>query len=106
MKKEKLTFIFWSPDTTTPQNKLIYASTKEVFKGKLTGITVDIQAVDMGDVICYSEFSLTKSLLKLISKSNYKLIPLDLSLSIFSFTFLYFCYSIDFVELVIYCAVS
>lgn len=45
-----LSYIFWSPDTASPQNKLIYASTKEDLKGKFNGVVADISAFDFGDV--------------------------------------------------------
>uniref|UniRef100_A0ACB8FCE2 Ferric reductase transmembrane component n=1 Tax=Sphaerodactylus townsendi TaxID=933632 RepID=A0ACB8FCE2_9SAUR len=37
-KKEDLVFIFWAPECAPLKNKMIYASSKDAIKKKLTGI--------------------------------------------------------------------
>eukprot|EP00854_Cymbomonas_tetramitiformis_P002664 gene2664-3433_t len=40
---KKLLFILWSPEVASIKNKMMYASTKDFFKGKLSGLAVDLQ---------------------------------------------------------------
>lgn len=40
----------WSPDCSPIKNKMLYASTKDFFKGLLPGIAVELQATDKGEV--------------------------------------------------------
>eukprot|EP00164_Ancoracysta_twista_P000210 GFYU01000302.1.p2 GENE.GFYU01000302.1~~GFYU01000302.1.p2 ORF type:complete len:155 (+),score=52.28 GFYU01000302.1:43-465(+) len=49
-KRNKLCFIFWSPETAKIKDKMIYASTKESFKKALQGLHKDIQANDPDDI--------------------------------------------------------
>lgn len=46
----KLVFIVWNPDTARLKNKMLYASTKDFFKSRLSGIAVEIQATDHDEV--------------------------------------------------------
>ncbi|XP_052575882.1 cofilin-1-like [Peromyscus californicus insignis] len=48
-KKEDLGFIFWDPERAPLESKIIYASSKDAIKKKLTGIKHDLQAN------CYEE---------------------------------------------------
>ena len=46
----KLVFIVWNPDSARLKSKMLYASTKDFFKGRLSGIAVEIQATDFDEV--------------------------------------------------------
>ena len=46
----KILFIFWSPDSTSVQNKMIYASTKDNVKRRFEGIFKEIQACGPSDL--------------------------------------------------------
>jgi len=46
----KLVFIVWNPDSARLKSKMLYASTKDFFKGRLSGIAVEIQATDYDEV--------------------------------------------------------
>ncbi|XP_022276544.2 cofilin-1-like isoform X2 [Canis lupus familiaris] len=48
-KKEDLVFIFWAPESGPLKSKMIYASSKDAIKKKLTGIKHELQAN------CYEE---------------------------------------------------
>uniref|UniRef100_A0A2K5EY71 ADF-H domain-containing protein n=1 Tax=Aotus nancymaae TaxID=37293 RepID=A0A2K5EY71_AOTNA len=48
-KKEDLVFIFWAPESAPFKSKMIYASSKDAIKKKLTGIKHELQAN------CYEE---------------------------------------------------
>uniref|UniRef100_A0A8P0TBR3 ADF-H domain-containing protein n=1 Tax=Canis lupus familiaris TaxID=9615 RepID=A0A8P0TBR3_CANLF len=48
-KKEGLVFIFWAPESAPLKSKMIYASSKDAIKKKLTGIKHELQAN------CYEE---------------------------------------------------
>ncbi|XP_005863510.1 PREDICTED: cofilin-1 [Myotis brandtii] len=48
-KKEDLVFIFWAPESAPLKKKMIYASSKDAIKKKLTGIKHELQAN------CYEE---------------------------------------------------
>uniref|UniRef100_A0A2K5C2C6 ADF-H domain-containing protein n=1 Tax=Aotus nancymaae TaxID=37293 RepID=A0A2K5C2C6_AOTNA len=43
-KKEDLVFIFWAPESVPLKSKMIYASSKDAVKKKLTGIKHELQA--------------------------------------------------------------
>nr|KAF6281617.1 cofilin 1 [Pipistrellus kuhlii] len=47
--KEDLVFIFWAPESAPLKSKMIYASSKDAIKKKLTGIKHELQAN------CYEE---------------------------------------------------
>ncbi|KAL1773086.1 cofilin-1 [Sigmodon hispidus] len=47
--KEDLVFIFWAPESAPLKSKMIYASSKDAIKKKLTGIKHELQAN------CYKE---------------------------------------------------
>merc|ERR1712032_1239369 len=43
--QNKLTFVVWSPDATAPvKSKMLYSSSKDAIKKKLTGIMKELQA--------------------------------------------------------------
>ncbi|KAK9842215.1 hypothetical protein WJX81_000934 [Elliptochloris bilobata] len=46
----KLVFLNWAPDTARTKAKMMYASTKDFFKGFLDGISVELQASDLDDI--------------------------------------------------------
>jgi len=46
----KLVFIIWNPDGAKLKNKMLYASTKDFFKSRLSGIAVEIQATEYDEV--------------------------------------------------------
>nr|WAW84862.1 cofilin [Halisarca dujardinii] len=51
----KLAFIFWCPEDCKIGDKMIYASTKDTVKKAFTGIGLEFQANDAGDMD-YNEF--------------------------------------------------
>merc|ERR1711935_500380 len=49
--QSKLTFVMWSPDDKCGvRDKMLYASSKDAIKKKLTGIMKELQANDMSDL--------------------------------------------------------
>merc|ERR1711964_407430 len=49
--QSKLIFVFWSPDElTTVKEKMLYASSKDAIKKKLSGIHKEVQANDRQDL--------------------------------------------------------
>mmetsp|Transcript_43035 Transcript_43035/g.115689 ORF Transcript_43035/g.115689 Transcript_43035/m.115689 type:complete len:138 (-) Transcript_43035:356-769(-) len=59
--QSKLTFVFWSPDSTGVKSKMLYASSKDAIKKKLTGIMKEMQCNDEGDL---DEDNFTKKMLE------------------------------------------
>mmetsp|Transcript_80295 Transcript_80295/g.209403 ORF Transcript_80295/g.209403 Transcript_80295/m.209403 type:complete len:138 (-) Transcript_80295:169-582(-) len=59
--QSKLTFVFWSPDSTGVKSKMLYASSKDAIKKKLTGIMKEMQCNDEGDL---DEEAFTKKMLE------------------------------------------
>ncbi|XP_069500933.1 cofilin-1-like [Ambystoma mexicanum] len=49
-KREDLVFFFWAPDCAPLKSKMIYASSKDAIKKKLTGIKHEFQANHYEDV--------------------------------------------------------
>jgi len=49
-RRNKITFIAWSPDDAGIQPKMIYASSKESLKRALNGLAVELQANDEDDI--------------------------------------------------------
>ena len=49
VKKNKIAFMSWSPDTSKIRTKMVYASSKDSFKRTLDGIQVEIQATDYSE---------------------------------------------------------
>lgn len=47
---QKLVFINWAPDGSTIKSKMMYAATKDFFKGFLDGIGAELQATDMSEL--------------------------------------------------------
>ncbi|XP_040266234.1 cofilin-1 [Bufo bufo] len=49
-KKEDLVFLFWAPESAPLKSKMIYASSKDAIKKKLTGIKHEVQANNKADI--------------------------------------------------------
>ncbi|KAJ2848428.1 cofilin, partial [Coemansia brasiliensis] len=49
-KRNRLLFYSWAPDSASIKNKMLYASTKQNFSNKLTGVAANIQATDESDL--------------------------------------------------------
>ncbi|KAL2160342.1 hypothetical protein VTH06DRAFT_1515 [Thermothelomyces fergusii] len=49
-KRNKITFIAWSPDDAGVMAKMVYASSKEALKRALPGIAFEVQANDTDDI--------------------------------------------------------
>jgi cofilin len=47
---KKLVFLMWSPDNAPIKAKMMYASTKDFFKGLLPGIAIELQATELSEV--------------------------------------------------------
>ena len=47
---KKLIFLLWSPDAAAIKAKMMYASTKDFFKGLLPGIAIELQATEPSEV--------------------------------------------------------
>jgi len=50
VKRGKLVFISWIPDTAKVKPKMIYAGTKDALKQKIEGGLVEVQATDASEV--------------------------------------------------------
>ncbi|TPX41006.1 hypothetical protein SeLEV6574_g06293 [Synchytrium endobioticum] len=48
--RNKLLFVFWSPDTAKVKSKMVYAASKDALRKKLDGIYVEIQGTDLSEV--------------------------------------------------------
>lgn len=46
----KILFVNWAPDTAKIKAKMMYASTKDFFKGYLDGLSIELQGSDLDDV--------------------------------------------------------
>ena len=46
----KLIFFNWAPDTARVKSKMMYASTKDFFKGHLDGISAEFEASDLDEI--------------------------------------------------------
>eukprot|EP01025_Chloroclados_australasicus_P045030 TRINITY_DN490_c0_g1_i1.p1 TRINITY_DN490_c0_g1~~TRINITY_DN490_c0_g1_i1.p1 ORF type:complete len:316 (+),score=46.12 TRINITY_DN490_c0_g1_i1:130-1077(+) len=46
----KLLFLHWAPDSASVKNKMMYASTKDFFKGFMDGLAVELQATDQQEL--------------------------------------------------------
>lgn len=46
----KLVFINWAPDVSPVKSKMMYASTKDFFKTKLNGISLEFQGSDIDEI--------------------------------------------------------
>jgi cofilin len=49
-RRDKILFILWAPDTAPIREKMIFTSTKDSIKKKLTGLQVEIQATDASEL--------------------------------------------------------
>ena len=49
-RRNKITFILWSPETAPIKSKMMYTSTKDSIKKKLVGIQVEVQATDQSEL--------------------------------------------------------
>ncbi len=47
---KKIIFVMWSPDSAQIKAKMMYASTKDFFKGLLPGIAIEQQATEISEV--------------------------------------------------------
>ncbi|XP_063293897.1 cofilin-1 [Pelobates fuscus] len=50
-KKEDLVFILWCPDNASLKSKMIYASSKDALKKKMTGIKHELQVNNLEDLM-------------------------------------------------------
>eukprot|EP00339_Tiarina_fusa_P029259 CAMPEP_0117049412 /NCGR_PEP_ID=MMETSP0472-20121206/34120_1 /TAXON_ID=693140 ORGANISM="Tiarina fusus, Strain LIS" /NCGR_SAMPLE_ID=MMETSP0472 /ASSEMBLY_ACC=CAM_ASM_000603 /LENGTH=138 /DNA_ID=CAMNT_0004762811 /DNA_START=57 /DNA_END=473 /DNA_ORIENTATION=+ len=48
--RNKIVFIFWSPETAKIKSKMVYASTKDELKRRFVGLGSDVQANDASEV--------------------------------------------------------
>ena len=46
----KLVFLNWAPDAAAVKAKMMYASTKDFFRGHLDGVAVELQASELADL--------------------------------------------------------
>ena len=49
-KMNKLVFLNWAPDSAKVKSKMMYASTKDFFKGHLDGLSAEFQASDLEEI--------------------------------------------------------
>ena len=49
-QRSKLIFYVWAPDSAPIKQKMLYASSKDALKKKLTGIAHEVQGTDMDEV--------------------------------------------------------
>ncbi|MEU7148693.1 actin depolymerization factor/cofilin-like domain-containing protein [Streptomyces sp. NPDC045456] len=49
-KREKLTFVSWSPDTAKTKQKMLFASSEDALRRSLVGIAVDIHGTEVSEV--------------------------------------------------------
>ncbi|KAJ1929896.1 cofilin [Tieghemiomyces parasiticus] len=49
-KRNKICFIFWSPDEAPIRSKMVYASSKDAIRRSLEGIGAEVQATDFSEV--------------------------------------------------------
>ncbi|KAJ1303368.1 hypothetical protein OPQ81_011562 [Rhizoctonia solani] len=49
-KRNKLTFISWSPDDAKIKAKMVYASSRDALRKSLDGVAVEIQATDVNEI--------------------------------------------------------
>ncbi|XP_040184835.1 cofilin-1 [Rana temporaria] len=70
-KKEELIFIFWAPDSAPLKSKMIYASSKDAIKKKLTGIKHEYQ------VNCLAEIKDRSCLAERLGGSNISVISVE-----------------------------
>jgi len=49
-KRNKLTFFSWAPDNAKIKDKMVFASSKDVLRRALVGISAEIQGTDFDEV--------------------------------------------------------
>jgi len=49
-RRNKITFLSWSPDNAKIKQKMLFASSRDALKRALTGISVEIQGSDLSEV--------------------------------------------------------
>jgi len=49
-RRNKITFISWSPDDAKIKQKMLFASSRDALKRALTGVAVEIQGSDYSEV--------------------------------------------------------
>eukprot|EP01024_Parvocaulis_polyphysoides_P017552 TRINITY_DN17752_c0_g3_i2.p1 TRINITY_DN17752_c0_g3~~TRINITY_DN17752_c0_g3_i2.p1 ORF type:complete len:153 (+),score=26.32 TRINITY_DN17752_c0_g3_i2:169-627(+) len=57
----KLLFLHWSPDSASVKNKMMYASTKDFFKGFMEGLATEILATELSELEEEIAFEAVKS---------------------------------------------
>ncbi|CAD5115730.1 DgyrCDS4673 [Dimorphilus gyrociliatus] len=50
-KQEKVIFVHWAPDNAPIKRKMLIASSKDALKRKLEGLSLEVQANDMSDLL-------------------------------------------------------
>ncbi|WVQ71075.1 cofilin [Cryptococcus sp. DSM 104548] len=48
--RNKLCFVFWSPDDAPVRSKMIFASSKDALRRRLDGVALEIQATDFSEI--------------------------------------------------------
>ena len=48
--RNKILFINWAPETSKIKSKMLYAASKDAFKKKLVGLSIEVQATDLSEV--------------------------------------------------------
>ncbi|KAG2009770.1 actin cross-linking [Coprinopsis cinerea AmutBmut pab1-1] len=49
-KRNKITFVSWSPDDAKIKQKMVYASSKDALRRSLQGVAVEIQGTDYDEI--------------------------------------------------------
>ncbi|KAK9897975.1 cofilin [Cystobasidium minutum MCA 4210] len=49
-ERNKICFFIWAPDTASIKQKMVYASSKDVLKRALVGLSADIQGTDASEI--------------------------------------------------------
>jgi len=49
-RRNKITFLSWSPDNAKIKQKMLFASSRDALKRSLTGIAIEIQGSDLSEV--------------------------------------------------------
>eukprot|EP00753_Platysulcus_tardus_P019636 PLAT7383.1.p1 GENE.PLAT7383.1~~PLAT7383.1.p1 ORF type:complete len:142 (+),score=45.98 PLAT7383.1:208-633(+) len=49
-KIDKIVFLHWAPDESSIKSRMLYASSKDALKKKLSSLSVEFQATDMAEV--------------------------------------------------------
>jgi len=49
-RRNKITFLSWSPDNAKIKQKMLFASSRDALKRSLTGVAIEIQGSDLSEV--------------------------------------------------------